>query len=116
MAARAVTVIKNNAIAQSQIIEDILDVSRIIGGKLRLRLAAVADARVVEAAIDAVLPAAEAKGITIERDVAPVEPIVVDRDRIQQVCWNLLSNAVKFTPEGRPRRRPPASSAATTSS
>jgi signal transduction histidine kinase len=100
MAARAVSVIKNNAIAQSQIIEDILDVSRIIGGKLRLRLRPSPLHEVVSAAIDGVLPAAEAKGITLERDIAVIDGVVVDRDRIQQVCWNLLSNAVKFTPKG----------------
>ena len=100
MAARAVTVIKNNAVAQSQIIEDILDVSRIIGGKLRLRLAPTSMRVVIEAALDAVTPAASAKAITIERQLAEVEPILIDGDRMQQVCWNLLSNAVKFTPKG----------------
>ena len=100
MAARAVTVIKNNAVAQSQIIEDILDVSRIIGGKLRLRLAPTSMSSVVEAALDAVTPAANAKSITIERQFETVEPILIDGDRMQQVCWNLLSNAVKFTPKG----------------
>jgi signal transduction histidine kinase len=100
MAQRAVTVIKNNAVAQSQIIEDILDVSRIISGKLRLRLAPANLHEVMDAAIDAVLPAAEAKNITIERQVPALDPVVIDRDRIQQVCWNLLSNAVKFTPKG----------------
>jgi signal transduction histidine kinase len=100
MTARAVTVIKNNAVAQSQIIEDILDVSRIIGGKLKLRLSATSLAEVVSASIDAVLPAAAAKQIEIVRHLDAPDPIVVDRDRIQQVCWNLLSNAVKFTPKG----------------
>lgn len=100
MATRAVNVIKNNAVAQSQIIEDILDVSRIIGGKLRLRLRPASLHEVVGAAIDGVVPAAEAKGISLERQLDPVDPVVIDRDRIQQVCWNLLSNAVKFTPKG----------------
>jgi signal transduction histidine kinase len=100
MAAHAVTVIKNNAVAQSQIIEDILDVSRIIGGKLRLRLTHVSLEQIVTAAIDAVRPAADAKGITIDLDLATTTPIVMDGDRMQQVCWNLLSNAVKFTPKG----------------
>jgi signal transduction histidine kinase len=100
MTARAVAVIKNNAIAQSQIIEDILDVSRIISGKLGLRVVSTPAKEVVEAAIDAVVPAAQAKGITLECDLAELEPIAVDRDRLQQVCWNLLSNAVKFTPKG----------------
>jgi signal transduction histidine kinase len=100
MTERAIAVIKNNAIAQSQIIEDILDVSRIISGKLGLRIVSASAKEVVEAAVDAVLPAAEAKAITLERDLAELEPIAVDRDRFQQVCWNLLSNAVKFTPKG----------------
>ena len=100
MAQRAIAVIKNNAIAQSQIIEDILDVSRIIGGKLSLRLAPTLIQEVVDAACDAVTPAADAKGITIVRRLAALPPAVVDRDRLQQICWNLLSNAVKFTPKG----------------
>ena len=100
MTERAVSVIKNNAIAQSQIIEDILDVSRIIGGKLKLRLGPASLGEVVSTSIDAVLPAAAAKEIEIVREIDAPEPIVVDRDRIQQVCWNLLSNAAKFTPKG----------------
>ncbi|HXG86911.1 MAG TPA: response regulator [Vicinamibacterales bacterium] len=100
MTERAVTVIKNNAVAQSQIIEDILDVSRIIGGKLRLRLVSVSLREVVSTAIEAIVPAAAAKGITVNCQLEESDPIVVDRDRIQQVCWNLVSNAVKFTPKG----------------
>ena len=100
MAVRAVTVIKNNALAQAQIIEDILDVSRIISGRLTLRLAQVSVHEVVNAAVDTVVPAAAAKGITIRRQIAVLEPVILDRDRVHQVCWNLLSNAVKFTPKG----------------
>ncbi len=95
---RALNVIRNNAMAQSQLIEDILDVSRIISGKLRLRVRAVDVAEVLGAALDSVSPAAEAKAILIERDLEPLEPIAGDPDRLQQVFWNLLSNAVKFTP------------------
>jgi signal transduction histidine kinase len=99
---RAVNIIRNNAQAQSQLIEDILDVSRIIGGKLRLNVAPVQLREVIEAALDSVSPAAEAKGIVIERQLEEVDPITGDKDRLQQVVWNLLSNAVKFTPkEGR---------------
>jgi signal transduction histidine kinase len=99
---RALGVIRNNAMAQSQLIEDILDVSRIISGKLRLNLAPVPLGDVIEAALDSVAPAAEAKKITIERQIEAVDPIPADKDRLQQVFWNLLSNAVKFTPrEGR---------------
>jgi signal transduction histidine kinase len=98
MVERAIGVIRNNALAQSQLIEDILDVSRIIGGKLRLNMGSVQMADVIDAALDSVAPAAEAKGITIERDVADIGPVGGDPDRLQQVVWNLLSNAVKFTP------------------
>ena len=102
MVERAIGVIRNNAMAQSQLIEDILDVSRIIGGKLRLTMAPVQLPEVIEAALDSVTPAAAAKAITVERDVADVELVAGDADRLQQVVWNLLSNAVKFTPrEGR---------------
>ena len=102
MVERAIGVIRNNATAQSQLIEDILDVSRIIGGKLRLNIGRVQLREVIEAALDSVTPAAAAKSIVIERDIHDIEPIAGDRDRLQQVIWNLLSNAVKFTPrEGR---------------
>jgi signal transduction histidine kinase len=99
---RAIGVIRNNAMAQSQLIEDILDVSRIIGGKLRLKLGRVPLREVIEAALDSVSPAAQAKAIEIVRNIEDFEPITGDFDRLQQVVWNLLSNAVKFTPrEGR---------------
>ena len=102
MVGRAVGVIRNNAMAQSQLIEDILDVSRIIGGKLRLRLGRVSLQEVIDAALDSVSLAAQAKAIEIARDIESIEPIAGDYDRLQQVVWNLLSNAVKFTPpEGR---------------
>jgi signal transduction histidine kinase len=99
---RAIGVIRNNAMAQSQLIEDILDVSRIIGGKLRLKLVRVPLREVIKAALDSVALAAQAKAIEITCDLEDVEPIVGDYDRLQQIAWNLLSNAVKFTPrEGR---------------
>ena len=98
MVERAIGVIRNNAMAQSQLIEDILDVSRIIGGKLRLRLGRVPLQTVIEAALDSVSLAAQAKAIEIVRDLESIEPITGDYDRLQQIVWNLLSNAVKFTP------------------
>ena len=101
MAARAIETIKRNAKAQAQIIDDILDVSRIITGNLYLELHPIELAPVLESAINVVRPTAEAKGIQIESNFEP-EPAVVsgDANRLQQVFWNLLSNAVKFTPAG----------------
>ncbi len=99
--ARALDVIERNARAQTQLIEDLLDVSRIISGKLRLRVGSVDLRAVVEAALDAVRPAAEAKRLALAFDLDPdAGPISGDADRLQQIAWNLLSNAVKFTPEG----------------
>ena len=101
--AKAIDAIMRNANIQVQLIDDLLDVSRIASGKLRLELQNVEPATVIGAAVDAVRPAALAKGIRI--DVIPEAlpgPIVGDPNRLQQVMWNLLSNAVKFTPrEGR---------------
>lgn len=101
MAARAVETIKRNAKAQAQIIDDILDVSRIITGKLYLELHPLEIAPVLEAAINVVRPTAEAKGIQIEVSFDR-EPAAVpgDTNRLQQVFWNLLANAIKFTPAG----------------
>jgi PAS domain S-box-containing protein len=101
MAARAIETINRNAKAQAQIIDDILDVSRIITGNLYLELQPIELAPVLESAINVVRPTAEAKGIQIEVDFEP-EPTAVpgDSNRLQQVFWNLLSNAVKFTPAG----------------
>jgi CheY-like chemotaxis protein/two-component sensor histidine kinase len=103
-ARRAVQTIERNARAQSQIIDDLLDVSRIVTGKLRLRVRRVDLGPVIEAAVDAVRPAAEAKDIRIESRVEDgpgrTGHLRGDPDRLQQVVWNLLSNAVKFTPPG----------------
>lgn len=101
MTDRAIETISRNARSQAQIIDDILDVSRIITGKLYLELHPVEIAPVLEAAINVVRPTAEAKGIQIEVDFEP-EPAAVSGDinRLQQVFWNLLANAVKFTPTG----------------
>jgi len=97
----AIEVIERNAWAQKQIIEDILDVSRVITGKLQLHLGPVDLITVVNAALDAVKPALEAKDIRIETQFNDdLKPIGGDVDRLQQVVWNLLSNASKFTPVG----------------
>jgi signal transduction histidine kinase/ActR/RegA family two-component response regulator len=98
---RALETIERNAGALAAIVEDVLDISRIIVGKLRLRVQQVELRAVVSAAIDAVLPAAEAKGVRIERVLeAPDVLVSGDPDRLQQVVWNLLSNGVKYTPRG----------------
>jgi PAS domain S-box-containing protein len=98
---KAVDTIVRNATSQNQLIEDLLDVSRIISGKMLLNVAAVGIVEVVEAAIDVVRPAAYAKGVRIvsalQRDMGVISG---DAGRLQQVAWNLLSNAVKFTPRG----------------
>ncbi len=101
MAERAIETIKRNAKAQAQIIDDILDVSRIITGNLYLELHPIELASVLDAALNVVRPTAEARRIQIEFDFAR-EPTVVsgDANRLQQVFWNLLSNAVKFTAAG----------------
>ncbi|HEX5875717.1 MAG TPA: MASE1 domain-containing protein [Pyrinomonadaceae bacterium] len=95
----ALEVIERNAAAQRQIIEDLLDVSRIITGKLRINTQPIDLLLVIHAAIDAVRPAAEAKQINISTHVEHPDLVVrADVERLQQVLWNLLSNAVKFTP------------------
>jgi PAS domain S-box-containing protein len=92
-------VIARNASVQKQIIEDILDVSRVITGKLQLHLRPVDLATVVHAALDAVRPAMEAKEIRIDTNIdSNLRAISGDPDRLQQVVWNILSNAAKFTP------------------
>ena len=98
---QAVEVIWRNAKAQAQIVDDILDVSRIITGNLYLELQPLAVVPVVENAINVVRPTADAKGIKIERYFDSVPAMISgDANRLQQVIWNLLSNAVKFTDSG----------------
>src|SRR4029078_8716449 len=95
--------IERNARAQAQLISDLLDVSRIITGKLRLEQKPVDLAAVLDAVLDTVRPAAEARAIPVTVHLeGQVGPVLGDPDRLQQVIWNLLSNAIKFTPrEGR---------------
>jgi signal transduction histidine kinase len=99
--AQAIESIARNAKSQAQLIDDLLDVSRIITGKLRLDVRQVDLCRVIEGALGVVLPAAQAKGVEVEcRLDETVDSLPGDPHRLQQVLWNLLSNAVKFTPCG----------------
>jgi PAS domain S-box-containing protein len=96
----ALETIERNARAQNQLIEDLLDVSRIVSGKLRLDVSPVDLQSVVERAIETVRPAASAKSISLQATLDPnAGPVMGDADRLQQVVWNLLSNAVKFSPK-----------------
>ena len=96
---KAISTIVRNAESQNRLIEDLLDVSRIISGKLRLEVMTIKPINIVESALETVRPAAEAKGIKLqisgERDISHISG---DPNRLQQVVWNLLSNAIKFTP------------------
>jgi signal transduction histidine kinase/ActR/RegA family two-component response regulator len=94
----ALEVVERNARSQAQLIEDVLDMARIITGKLRVDLSPVALGPIVEAAVEAARPAALAKQIDIRMQLRDVPAIRGDAGRLQQVLWNLLSNAVKFTP------------------
>ncbi len=97
---RALEAIERNARLQVKLIEDLLDVSRIISGKLRIEVSLVELASIVEAAIENIRPAADAKDIRVDATVEPdIGRISGDAARLQQVVWNLLSNAVKFTPK-----------------
>ncbi len=100
-AERALTTIERNARAQAQLIDDLLDLSRIATGKMRLDVRLVDLGEVVQATMDVVRPAAEAKGVHLGADVDPAaRPLLADPDRLQQILWNLLSNAVRFTQSG----------------
>jgi len=98
---RGIEVIENNARSQSQLISDLLDISRITAGKMRLEVQRVALPGVIEAALESVRPAADAKGVRLQTVIEPlVDDVHGDPGRLQQVIWNLLANAVKFTPKG----------------
>jgi CheY-like chemotaxis protein/nitrogen-specific signal transduction histidine kinase len=99
--ARALEVIERNVLAQTKLIDDLLDVSRIITGKLRLSVRSARLSTIIEAALESMRPAAEAREIEVRfsREVAEADDEVIgDPDRLQQVVWNLISNAIKFTP------------------
>jgi len=97
---RAIEIINRNARAQAALVADVLDVSRIISGKLRLEPRRTDLVGVLDAALDAIRPAADARRIAIVASLDDDLIVIGDPDRLQQVLWNLLSNAVKFTPEG----------------
>jgi signal transduction histidine kinase len=97
---RAATVIRQNATSQSQLIDDILDVSRIVGGRLVLDTSLVELHKIIDDAIDSLMPAATAKAINVVRTLDRDIRVIGDRDRLQQIVWNLVSNALKFTPKG----------------
>jgi PAS domain S-box-containing protein len=100
-ATKALETIERNARSQAQLIEDLLDVSRIITGKLRIDIRPLDPIYFIDAAIESVNPAAEAKGVQIQRIIdTGVVSVAGDPVRLQQVVWNLLSNAIKFTPKG----------------
>lgn len=97
----AYEVIERSARAQAQLIEDLLDVSRIMAGKMRLEVRPVPLAPILERAVEVVRPSADAKGIAVHVVLdSEVGPVLGDEGRLQQVVWNLLTNAVKFTPKG----------------
>jgi PAS domain S-box-containing protein len=97
-AVRGLDTLERNATWLTQIVEDVLDVSRIVAGKIRLDVQSVQLPSIVENAITTIQPAADAKGVRLETIVDPrVGPVSGDPDRLQQVIWNLVSNAVKFT-------------------
>jgi signal transduction histidine kinase/CheY-like chemotaxis protein len=97
----ALQVIERSARTEVRLVEDLLDVTRIVNGQLRLKIGEVSLVGVVDAAIEAVRPAAEMKGVALNRQVdGDVMTVVGDPHRLQQVVWNLLANSVRFTPRG----------------
>ncbi len=99
--AKAVEIVERNASALTQMVEDVLDVSRIISGKMRLTIQPVDLPNVVQNAVESVAPAADIKQLRVQTSIDPnAGPISGDPDRVQQIVWNLLANAVKFTPKG----------------
>jgi CheY-like chemotaxis protein/nitrogen-specific signal transduction histidine kinase len=97
---RGLDVIEHNARAQAKLIDDLLDLSRIVTGKMQVKMQSTEVQQIIHAAVDAVQPAADGKGVRIEiEDERPIQ-LTADPDRIQQVLWNLLTNAIRFTPSG----------------
>lgn len=101
MAQKALDTIDRNVKAQAQLIEDLLDISRIVSGKMRIETKPLNLADTIRSAVDSIMPAAEAKNIRLQMVIdAATGSVIGDSDRLQQVIWNLLANAVKFTPFG----------------
>jgi PAS domain S-box-containing protein len=99
--AHAISVIERNAQAQARLVEELLDLSRIESGQLRLHVEPIDAGAVLQSALEAVRPAADARGVELVTAIEPTARWVsADADRLRQVAWNLLSNAVKFTPQG----------------
>jgi CheY-like chemotaxis protein len=97
---QALDVIDRSAHTQAQLVSDLLDMSRILSGKMHLEVHSVEIASVLEAALETVKPAADSKQIEIDRTFEAVPPVMGDSTRLQQVVWNLIANAIKFTPQG----------------
>jgi PAS domain S-box-containing protein len=98
MRKRALVALERNADTLTRLVNDVLDTSRIVTGKLRLSMEPLALAEVVDAALDTVRPPADAKGVRMDAELERGLSVLGDRDRLQQVVWNLVSNAIKFTP------------------
>ena len=97
---RGLSVIEQNARSQARLIDDLLDMSRIVTGKMVVKMQTVDLEPIIQSAVDALQPAADAKGVRIETVIQPTSQLTADPNRLQQVLWNLLSNAIKFTPSG----------------
>src|SRR5690606_25956942 len=98
---KGLEIIERNARAQGQLISDLLDISRITAGRMRLEMRTVDPGAVAESALDAIRPTADVRGVRLEAALeSPGAVLVGDPARLQQIVWNLLSNAVKFTPRG----------------
>ena len=96
---RALETLERNARAQTRLVEDLLDVSRIVSGKTRLNVESADLARIVESAVESIRPGADGRGVQLQASVQPCT-LEGDPERLHQILWNLLSNAVKFTPRG----------------
>jgi PAS domain S-box-containing protein len=96
----ALSVIERNAMAQARLVDDLLDLSLMTRGQLRLKISEIDVTSLVNDALEAIAPSAQAKGVSLRVQLPPLPPIRVDAERLRQVIWNLLTNAIKFTPPG----------------